>query len=134
MNKLLIDFKVIPHSRQRYQTCGDYFEKRGWWCFRVSKMKDKRYAVLVFLHEIIEFCLCRLAGIPMKAIDEFDITYENSRKTGHTWCGCKHYEEPGDDPHAPYHAQHMIAGECERTIADALDVDWDKYEAAVQSL
>jgi len=141
---MLIDFKVIPHKKQRYDTVGDYF--RGemivgrvhipFWDFRISRMKDKRYPVLVFLHEIIEFMLVRLAGIKMKDIDRFDREYERTRHpmSATAPCGCVHLEEPGDDPHAPYHAQHVTATACEQLIANAIGVKWDEYEEAVEAL
>jgi len=149
---MLIDYREIPHKKMRYDTCGDYF-----WStdalpsvtqkllnFRVSKMSDKRYPVLVFLHEIIEFFMCRLAGVKMKAIDRFDVDYEEARgfqiksdvgqfKT-FAPCGCRFYEEPGDDPHAPYHEAHQVATACEKLIAKALGVDWKKYNDEVESL
>ena len=134
---MILEFKIIPHKKQRYKTCGDYFKKRGCWRFRVSKMKDARYSVLVFLHEIIEFFMCRLLGISMKAIDRWDMEYEVARvmpgrKIAH--CGCAFFEEPGDDPHAPYHRAHVAATHCERLIADALGVKWDEYNAVVEDL
>jgi len=147
---MLIDFKVIPHKKQRYDTVGDYFRGKmvvgrvhiPFWDFRVSRMKDRRYPVLVFLHEMIEFMLCRLAGIKMRDIDRWDIIYERNRPTEDDpeWacappCGCqKFYEEPGDDPHAPYHEQHRCATLCERLIAASLGVKWDEYNHAVESL
>lgn len=131
---MILEFKIIPHRKQRYKTVGDYFKKRGCWRFRVSKMKDARYSVLVFLHEIIEFFMCRLLEIRMETVDSYDITYEKTRESGIAPCGCKHFEEPGDDPHAPYHRPHVTATKCERLIADALGVKWDEYNAVVEDL
>jgi hypothetical protein len=137
---LIIDFAVISHRRQRYPTVGDYFWRDHRWHIRVSRMKDRRYITLVFLHEIIEWTLCRLAKIPMLDIDHWDLIYERNRPkeddpewAGKAPCGCKFFEEPGDDPHAPYHKQHVTATNCERLIAEALGVKWEKYEKAVES-
>jgi hypothetical protein len=127
-----LNFRIIPHRKQRYDTVGDYFKRDGVWQFRVSKMKDQRYSILVFLHEVIEFFLCRQAGIKMKDIDRFDKEYEMSRGQDEAACGCKHLAEPGDDPHAPYWAQHQAATKCERLIAEALGVKWSDYDAAIQ--
>jgi len=137
-----IEFRVIGHRSQRYDTVGDYFGKHGVWHFRVSRLGDYRYEVCVFLHEIIEFMLCRVAGIKMKDINRFDMEYERWRaapvdhggEKGIGPCGCELYEEPGDDPHAPYHQQHVTATNCERLIAEALGVKWDEYNKAVESL
>lgn len=133
MNRLLIDFRVVPHRKQRYDTVGDYFRADGHWFFRVSKLK-RTYVALVFLHEIIEFVLCRLDHIKVKEIDRFDRSYEATRTKDLAPCGCAHLEEPGDDIHAPYHHAHSTASRCERLIAEALGVDWQKYSDEVESL
>lgn len=129
-------FQIIPHAKQRYETCGDYRRQHGVWCIRVSRMKDKRYCWIVFLHEIIEWAICRLTGVKCKAIDEFDMIYEKWRAAGKEKapCGCKFWDEPGDDCHAPYHHAHQVATACERLIAEALGVDWMKYNEAVARL
>lgn len=131
---MIIDFQVIPHRKQRYPTVGDYFRKKGRWFFRISKMQDQRYSVLVFLHEVIEFLLCRTLGISMKEIDRFDIEYEKLRPKGITPCGCNPREEPGDDPHAPYFKAHQVATQCEKIIAESLGVRWSDYEGTIESL
>lgn len=131
---MLIDFQIIKHRDQRYPTVGDYFMRRGATHFRVSRMKDRRYPVLVFLHEIVEFFICRLTGIKMKDIDRFDIEYEKSRGKKRAPCGCIHEEEPGDDVHAPYNKAHDTATQCERIIATALGVQWNDYDKTVNSL
>lgn len=151
-----IDFQIVPHKRQRYDTVGDYFFIRRILNFRISKMSDARYPILVFLHEMIEFFMCRLAGVKMKDIDRFDMEYERTRVTKLATnldisvesvmkqryeiaiplapCGCVHKEEPGDDEHAPYYMQHQTATACEKLIAKALGVGWKKYETEVESL
>jgi hypothetical protein len=135
---MTIDFQVIPHRRQRYETVGDYYKERRFrdsWCFRVSRMKDRRYEVCVFLHEIIEFFLCRMAGVKVKDIDRFDREYEETREEKMPApCNCAHYEEPGDDPHAPYYLQHQTATKCERLIAGAMGINWKEYDDAVNNL
>jgi len=128
--------KFIAHKRHRYETVGDYFYKRGVWHFRVSKMKDPRYCWLVFLHEIIEWTICKLTKVPWRAIDRFDMDYEQARGPEHAPmpCGCSPYDEPGDDPHAPYRDAHLAATACEKIIAKALRVPWPLYEEAVEKL
>ena len=138
---MLIDFRIIAHRGQRYDTCGDYFRKGGRVHFRVSRMKDRRYCLLVFIHELIEYLLCRAARVRMREIDRFDIAYEKARAAERDGdeslvapCGCRHREEPGDDPHAPYHKQHQVATACEKLIAETLGVDWEAYGRAVEKL
>ena len=140
-------FEIIAHKNHRYPTAGDYYQHKGVWWFKVSRMKDKRYMWLVFLHEMIEWSLCRLWGIKQREIDKFDKAYEASRPDTGGWnarltsnfeecapCGCRHLDEPGDDIHAPYHDAHAVASECERLIAKALNVDWVKYDETVAKL
>ena len=133
-------FEIVAHKNQRYETVGDYFQRKGVWWFKVSRMKDKRYCWLVFFHEMIEWGLCRLWGIKQRDIDKFDMAYEKARAVrwpvppGHVSCGCRIKDEPGDDIHAPYHDAHAIATECERLIAKALNVDWLSYDEAIAKL
>lgn len=130
------DFEIISHAKQRYDTCGDYFRKGKEIAFRVSRMEDRRYCWLVFLHEIIEWTICKLTGVKVGDIDRFDKKYERFR--AERWsiapCGCKLQDEPGEDIHAPYWRAHQVATKCERLIAEVLDVDWIDYEEAVYSL
>jgi hypothetical protein len=131
---MIIEWRTIPHRKQRYETVGDYFLAGNRWRISTSKMEDPRHERLVFLHEVIELSLVIDAGIKIKDIDKFDRMYEGTREAGlkYTDCGCEHYQEPGDDPHAPYHAQHVAASKCERLIAEALGVKWSDYAAGLE--
>jgi len=141
-----IDFEIISHRKHRYETVGDYFKQRGVWFFRVSRMKDKRYSMLVFAHEFIEWLICQVQKIKATDIDKFDVAYESARQKHLNWkengesrlgkapCGCTFYDEPGDDIHAPYREAHQVATACERLIAKALGVEWAGYEEAVEKL
>jgi hypothetical protein len=129
--------RVVNHKEQRYETVGD------WWCARpdmlmltVSKMKDPRYQLLVGWHEQLEAELCLHAGISEEDVTAFDVAYEESRrlKLDRAPCGCKHRDEPGDDPHAPYREQHKTAMACEKILAKSLHVDWEKYADALEKL
>ena len=129
-------YETIPHHKHRYPTVGDYYKLKGVWFFRVSRMKDKRYCWLVFLHEMIEWGICRVLGISQAAIDGFDKGYEEARGLGKekAQCGCVIREDPGDDVHSPYHLAHQVATKCELLIADVIGVDWVKYEDAINEL
>jgi hypothetical protein len=133
---MLIDFRIIAHGKQRYDTVGDYFVKYRVLHFRISHMKDRRYPVLVFLHEMIEFFICRLMGVRLRDIDNFDIAYEKARARGdkRAPCGCVIEEEPGDDVHAPYNQAHDTATVCEQIIAQVLGVNWNDYAKTAESL
>ena len=124
----LVTIRVIPHDQQRYPTAGDWhFKRNGDLLISVSKMSDPRYETLVAAHELIEAMLCRQAGVDERAVDAFDRSYEAHRKAGDQ-------SEPGDDPRAPYHRQHVAATKFERDLAALLGVEWDTYASAVEAL
>ncbi|MGA2412299.1 MAG: hypothetical protein ABSG46_18185 [Candidatus Binataceae bacterium] len=131
-------FCVIPHKDQRYEgTVGDYYEiPPAGWAFKASRLRPVKYSWLILAHEFIEWLICRLSGVKMKAIDKFDMAYEKARKAGEakTPCGCKWREEPGDDIHAPYFHAHQCATLCEKAIVRELGIDWKAYEAAIEAL
>lgn len=125
---MTIDWQIIPHREQRYPTVGDWWLDSGTWHFRISNLGDFRYEVLVFIHELIEFVLCTFAQVAADEIDRFDIEYEQARgPAGHAPCGCVLRDEPGDDPHSPYHRQHVAATLCEFTVAKFMGVSWSDY-------
>lgn len=124
----MLEFRVIPHSEQRYPTVGDYWlDDDGTWRFRVSAMSDWRYELLVFVHEVVEWVWCLHNGVLMADIDAFDKAYEAARQPGDV-------SEPGDDPRAPYRAGHQWATVIERSMALLIDVNWQRYEDAVNAL
>lgn len=119
-----ITIETIPHNEQRYPTVGDwqFDENTGDLSIKVSMMGDWRYELLVGLHELVEAGLCRDMGIAEFLVDEFDTGYKGP------------YEEPGDDPDAPYYQQHFMATNLERLLANALSVNWQAYDYAVSEL
>lgn len=117
---LNIEIKTLPHSEQRYSTTGDYFMDGDKLCFRVSEIGDEKYELLVAVHELIERILCQNRGIRDLQIDEFDMS--------------SGADEPGDDPNAPYHREHVFATCIERLLAHELGVEWDDYERAMAKL
>ena len=130
-----IDFQVIAHSAHRFETVGDF-----WWDnpitdtgvlhVRVSCMSDWRYVALVFVHEVIEALLCKIAGVKEVDILAFDKMYEAEREQG------KHepWEEPGHDHRAPYRKYHVTAESIERILAVLMSVEWRAYDLEVSSL
>jgi hypothetical protein len=114
---LTVRLKLVPHKAQRYDTDGDWFWHSGTLEIRLSREatdEDPRYPTLLFVHELVEALLCRSAGIDVKQVDRFDMHYVGKG-------------EPGDDPAAPYHLQHVAAEAAERALSDQLAVDWKKY-------
>lgn len=126
---LQICFKVIPAKEQRYPTCGDYWQDAdGVWQFRVSRMGNLFYEVLVLIHELTEWAMCQVIGIQEPDIKAFDEKFEYEREEG------KHSQsdEPGDDERAPYYYQHQCATKVERLAADFFKVDWGAYNRSVE--
>lgn len=123
-----IDIDVIPHSQQRYPTCGDWYYGEDKTLFiRVSKLPDSRYEFLVALHELVEVKLCEWSGISQEDVDKFDMDFEAHRHPDND-------SEPGDSPDAPYRFQHCLASGVERIVAAVLGVDWKDYEKAINAL
>jgi hypothetical protein len=128
MGKVKINLVTIPHEKQAYPTCGNWiFEDGGSIVIEVSETGNEDYAFLVGIHEMIESWLCRKRGITEESVTEFDIAYEAKRPEGDD-------SEPGDDPAAPYWKEHQFATQIERQVAEALGVDWSKYEETLYAL
>ena len=123
-----IEIQTIPHHEQRYPTVGDYWDENDVLQIRVSEMRDWRYVILVAVHEIVEAMLARYRGIPEEQIGDFDMAFEKNREEGLV------RGEPGDAPDAPYRREHFFATNLERLLAAELGVDWETYEADVDSL
>lgn len=124
--KIIIE--TIPHEKQRYPTCGDYWtEPDGTQRIVVSEMGNEDYSFLVAIHELAEWYLTQRRGITEAAIQSFDVAYEAHRGAGDV-------SEPGDAPDAPYQNEHNMATGIERVMAAALGVKWKEYDDTVASL
>jgi hypothetical protein len=114
---LRVNLRIIPANQQRYDTAGDWLWTSNTLEIRISREvanKDIRYAMLLFVHELVEALLCRAAGITTAQVDSFDMSHPQA-------------DEPGDDPKAPYHRQHLAAEAVERELARQLQVKWKDY-------
>jgi hypothetical protein len=118
---------TVPHKHQRYATVGDYQDAHGLTFFTISEMGNPLYEQLVAVHELVEKILCDARGITNESIDQFDIAFEAKRAEGNE-------DEPGHDPMAPYHKEHVFAEKVERLLAAELGVDWDDYDRIVTEL
>lgn len=125
-----ITIETIPHSQQRYDTCGDWlFDDNGDLLIRVSELGDWRYEALVGVHELIEVLICKHRGISQEEVDKFDINYLAA--------GRPHEgepDEPGDAKDCPCRAEHFAATTIERMLSSELSVDWWDYGTAVEEL
>jgi hypothetical protein len=119
------DVRIVPHTKQRYDTSGDYYLGRtGNLHIIVSDLGNRQYELLIALHELIEATLCLNRNISIDAIDTFDFA----------WTPHGGLTEPGDDPTCPYYREHQFATAMERALAQQLNVDWQAYSAAVEAL
>ncbi len=131
MSLPLIVIKSIHHDQQDYETCGNYKEVKydnGRVChITVSRVPNWKMEGLVAVHELIEYILVKHNKISIKEIDEFDYNFEENRKAGNT-------DEPGDDPNAPYHLQHVFATQIEKLLATELGISWEEYNDIIEKL
>ena len=124
-----ITIETIDHSKQRYETAGDWtidHDKQELKIY-VSNMGNWRYEALVGIHELCEVLLCLERHISQESVDAFDMAYEEDRKEGDN-------SEPGDDAMAPYRREHFFATNVERMLCAEFDIVWKDYDQAVNSL
>jgi hypothetical protein len=126
-----INILFVDHSKQRYQTCGDwYFEQtvtENVLVIKVSKMEDIRSMLAVALHEFAEVMMCDAVGITWEQVDKFDMDYEKNRVEGDE-------SEPGDKPSAPYFVQHGHATAIERIVTTQMGLPWPEHEENIGKL
>ena len=115
---LIIEVKTIPQSDHRYPTLGDYVGHEKLRFIQVSDIGHAKYEFLIAIHELIEQALCLERGIAEEEITKFDIAFEKSGKEG----------EPGDDPLAPYHREHVYATAVEISLCKELGLDPNAYD------
>lgn len=120
-----IVMEVIPHQEQRYDTLGDYWQEAdGTLQFRTSDLGDWRYNFSVLLHEFVEFHLLMHEGITEGEVLDFDLAVA---------AASEYADDPGFDPKAPYHREHVFADCLERLIAPQLGMlISDPWKAAAQ--
>ena len=119
-----IVMEVIPHQDQRYETLGDYWmDADGTLQFRTSDLGDWRYNFSILLHEFIEYAVLLHKGVPESDVLAFDLAVKPDSK---------YAEDPGFDPAAPYHREHVLADTMERLLSIFLEFEvsdpWDAAE------
>lgn len=149
-----VEIQTIPHAAQRYNTVGD-------WSFapaeqpttgqpsegdspsagfatdvlliKVSDTGNWKWNMLIALHEFCEAVLCTESGVSPEQVDVFDMAWKQGFG----------FEEPGDDPRAPYYFEHQTAEMLEQDFFDALfpysdgsfeSTDWKEYEEKLGQL
>jgi len=102
-----ITLKSIPHDKQRYETLGDWFHDEDGVQIRVDEMKDTDEQMVIALHELVEWYLCKKSGVTDTEASGFD---KKNPKLA----------EPGENEEAPYHEQHMASEEVEKMFRKQL--------------
>lgn len=112
------EIESIPQTRMRFSSLGDYWRAAdGHVYIRVQELPDWRHEFLIALHEFVEEAVTRHRGILEPDILAFDKAHPE-------------LDDPGMDPAAPYHREHLLATGIEMTLASELEVDWTAYEEA----
>jgi hypothetical protein len=120
MKRIRVDF--VEQSIQRYPTVGDYVECNAFVNFRITDMHNPIYSAAILLHELVEKILNDRDGIPDSDVDAWDFGEGAD------------LPDPGLDPRAPYHRNHMIADAIERSFIALAGEDWVRYEEAIDKL
>jgi hypothetical protein len=114
---LIVD---CPHDNQQYNTLDDWqFTDRGL-TITVSDTGDLRYNALLVIHGLVEALLCKAHGITTEEVDAYDLKSKD--------------DDPGLNPKAPYHDEHMTALKIEYDLAARLGVDKKKYDKVQENL
>lgn len=121
----------IPHKFQEYPTCGNWaIMGTGQVVVFVSDTTRWEFNAAIAVHELIEALLCARRGIHENMVTDFDIAFERKRAKGIVL----DTSEPGDSPDAPYRREHFTATTIERQFIEAVGVDWNEYEKALNKL
>ena len=105
-------------KRYGVNTAGDYWRPTpDLLNIRVIGLNNSDYEFLIAIHEMIEEYICTKRGIKETDIQKFDQQCED--------------DEPGDNPSAPYHKEHVFAECLERLLALELGVNWEEYGNAI---
>lgn len=115
-----VTITVTDPSAMRYRTVGDWQVSGDHLSIQIADSGDARYNLLVALHELIEVMLCHRDGVTTEMVDQYDLAHQDD-------------DDPGLNPDAPYHDQHMIAFAIEILCAKALGVDWRAYTLALDA-
>jgi len=121
---IFLQVEVVPHAEQRYNTVGDWIPGRPEEGIPhriiVSNTGSPNADVGCALHELVEFWLCHQRGISEESVSAFDVAFEG--------------EDPGADPEAPYHQEHMTATAIEHCFVAAMGLSIAEYNRSWDNL
>lgn len=122
-SKIFVHLSTDDIKSHRYKSIDDYEDPTETidgliFSTQVADMGNWKYNVTVLFHALTEQILCHAHGITDKQITEYD--------KAHTHC-----DNPGEHDDAPYYEEHLAANDIEAQISAMLEVDWKKYEEAI---
>jgi hypothetical protein len=117
--KIIIE--SISHSKQRYDTVGDWWWEGETLQIRVSTMSSWVREFKVVVHELTEVMLCKLRGITQKQVDDYDLTHPDAGG------------DERDMVDAPYLREHSEAMTIERMLNHFTNDNWVEYEEELDS-
>ena len=132
-----ITIRTIPHKAQDYDTAGNWkFDANRDLLIEVSQLGDWRKESAIGVHELVETLICKHLGITQEMVDAFDLAWMERVKGVHPtkWKEITGYDEPGNDPKAPYYGPHMLALAFEYGLYSALGLKVEEVEAALDAL
>lgn len=107
----LVVIETLPPGDMRYETTGDWWrDADGLMHIQVSDNMPVQEQLLCALHEWVEAMLCEAHGVRQTDVDAFDMAFTGGG-------------EPGDDPRAPYRAEHRQAALVEFQVAHAMGIE-----------
>ncbi len=105
----------------RYNTCGDWRVLDEILVITVARLSNPLYHFAVAFHEYAEAVACIAKGITDKDVDDFDIYGPGAL-----------LDDPGRDPRAPYHKQHIVAEALEANFAKHIGIIWERYSQEIE--
>lgn len=121
----IVEISVVEHSKQRYDTCGDWKFEDGVLKIYISDLKDERYNFLVAIHELIEAVLCDNDGITTEQVDTYDMNHQDDKLGSDCF---------SDHPNSPIFLRHGDALSIEWLLARLMNVDWKDYSKRIGDL
>ena len=115
-----ISISFIPHSSQRYDTCGDWILRNEKIILRISKEMGFVSGLAVAVHELVEVVLCMFAGITQHQVDGWDLAHLEDPG------------EPGEIKGCPYFKQHAAATIVERAVCLAFLMSWRTHNRNIE--
>jgi hypothetical protein len=127
MKKQKINIEIVPLKKQRYETLGDYYFKKGILEFKITDTGNPLYNKLILIHELVEQTLTEALGIKEEQILRHDLQFEKLLKDGKVGFD----DEPGDHKNSPYRKEHVIAEVVERLMINHLNLSWKNYDKEI---